>query len=122
MWYSAYNVGWERLVALLRPAGGGLMWRSSKADVAAELGLPPQRERLTPLSLSAIERHFYHRQHQARVFTFAKFSQMTVSALPRLALFTCRMDAKMYPIACIAGLIPCSHGLCPKCQIAGREQ
>lgn len=42
------------------------MWRSSKADVAAELGLPPQRERLTALQLSAVERHFYNRQHQAR--------------------------------------------------------
>lgn len=56
--------GRERLVQLLRPASGGLMWRSSKADVAAELGLPPQQERLTPMALSAIERHFYRRQHQ----------------------------------------------------------
>ncbi len=53
-------------MAALRPAAGGLMWRSSKADVAAELGLPPQRERLTALQLSAVERHFYNRQHQAR--------------------------------------------------------
>ncbi len=67
-------------MALLRPAGGGLMWRSSKADVASELGLPPQRERLTPLSLSAIERHFYHRQHQARIF-IVFFLETFVSAL-----------------------------------------
>lgn len=51
-------------MGILRPAGGGLMWRSSKADVAAELGLPPQHERCTPLQLSAVERHFYNRQHQ----------------------------------------------------------
>ena len=55
---------WALLVGILRPAGGGLMWRSSKADVAAELGLPPQHERATPLQLSAVERHFYNRQHQ----------------------------------------------------------
>jgi SNF2-related domain len=55
---------WALLVGILRPAGGGLMWRSSKADVAAELGLPPQHERCTPLQLSAVERHFYNRQHQ----------------------------------------------------------
>lgn len=53
-------------MSVLRPAGGGLMWRNSKADVTAELGLPPQRLRTTPLALSGIERHFYHRQHQAR--------------------------------------------------------
>lgn len=55
-------------MGILRPAGGGLMWRSSKADVAGELGLPPQHERATPLQLSAVERHFYNRQHQVQVF------------------------------------------------------
>lgn len=34
--------GRARLLSLLRPALGGLLWRSSKADVAHELGLPPQ--------------------------------------------------------------------------------
>ena len=51
-------------MAVLRPGGGGLMWRTAKADVAAELGLPPQHARLARLALSAIERHFYNRQHQ----------------------------------------------------------
>lgn len=51
-------------MAALRPGGGGLMWRTAKADVAAELGLPPQHARLARLALSAIERHFYNRQHQ----------------------------------------------------------
>ncbi|KAK9810177.1 hypothetical protein WJX72_006177 [[Myrmecia] bisecta] len=55
--------GRARLLALLEPAHGGLLWRSSKADVAAELGLPPQHHRLTMLPLSKIERHFYDRQH-----------------------------------------------------------
>ncbi len=50
----------------LRPAEGGLLWRTAKADVAHELGLPPQSGRTALLQLSAIERHFYMRQHQAR--------------------------------------------------------
>ena len=56
--------GRARLLAALRPGGGGLMWRTAKADVADELGLPPQHARLSRLGLSAIERHFYNRQHQ----------------------------------------------------------
>ncbi|CAL8467045.1 g6581 [Coccomyxa elongata] len=56
--------GRRRLMAQLRPAEGGLFWRTSKADVAHELALPPQSHRTTFLTLSAIERHFYMRQHQ----------------------------------------------------------
>ena len=37
-----------------------------QADVAEELGLPPQRSVTTRLRLSAIERHFYRRQHKVR--------------------------------------------------------
>lgn len=39
------------------------MWRSTKAQVADELGLPPQDERLTWLKFSPIEAHFYRQQH-----------------------------------------------------------
>ena len=53
-----------RLLELLRPAVGGLLWRSAKADVKNELGIPPQHHHLTSLRFSAIERHFYARQHQ----------------------------------------------------------
>lgn len=53
-----------RLLAVLKPALGGIMWRTAKRDVAAELGVPPQRHSLVTLRLSAIERHFYQRQHQ----------------------------------------------------------
>jgi hypothetical protein len=60
------HAGRARLLSALRPGGGGLMWRTAKADVAHELGLPPQHARLSRLALSAIERHFYARQHQAR--------------------------------------------------------
>lgn len=52
-------------MAVLRPAEGGLLWRTAKADVEHELMLPPQSHRTTFLTLSAIERHFYMRQHQA---------------------------------------------------------
>ena len=58
-----------RLMMLLRPAVGGLLWRSSKADVKEELGIPPQHHHLTNLDFSAIERHFYGRQHQDCVGT-----------------------------------------------------
>lgn len=53
-----------RLLHLLRPASGGLLWRSAKADVKAELGIPSQYHHLTNLKFNAIERHFYARQHQ----------------------------------------------------------
>lgn len=42
----------------------GLMWRSTKAQVADELGLPPQDERLDWLRFSPIEAHFYRQQHE----------------------------------------------------------
>jgi len=41
----------------------GLMWRSTKAQVADELGLPPQDERFAWLRFSPIEAHFYRQQH-----------------------------------------------------------
>lgn len=43
-----------------------MLWRTRKADVAQELGIPPQRETVTWLRLNAIERHFYGRQHTVR--------------------------------------------------------
>jgi E3 ubiquitin-protein ligase SHPRH len=49
------------LLRALRP----LLWRNSKTNVAAELGLPPQAEHTTTLRLSAVEAHFYRRQHAA---------------------------------------------------------
>ena len=48
----------------LRPAAGGLLWRTSKADVADELGIPPQSQKISSLHMSPVERHFYARQHQ----------------------------------------------------------
>ena len=58
-------------MAQLKPAEGGIFWRTSKADVAHELALPPQSHRTTFLTLSAIERHFYMRQHQANTLLHA---------------------------------------------------
>ncbi|KAK9861981.1 hypothetical protein WJX84_009317 [Apatococcus fuscideae] len=62
---SGQTIGKEQLLQILSPVQGGLMWRNSMADVAADLGLPPQHQVMTTLQLSAIERHFYTRQHQA---------------------------------------------------------
>ena len=61
----------DRLLAALAPARGGLLWRSSKADVAGELRLPPQRQASTALTLSAVERHFYDLAHD-RTARFAR--------------------------------------------------
>lgn len=37
------------------------MWRTAKADVSREMGIPPQHHHTTTLRLSAIERHWYNR-------------------------------------------------------------
>jgi len=57
------TAGKARLLTLLKPSQGGLLWRTAKADVAHELGLPPQHQHTSSLQFSAIERHFYSRQH-----------------------------------------------------------
>lgn len=44
-----------------------IMWRSSKVHVWDELQLPPQEERVSWLSFSPIEEHFYQRQHETCV-------------------------------------------------------
>ncbi|KAI3882577.1 hypothetical protein MKX03_010696 [Papaver bracteatum] len=44
-----------------------IMWRSSKADVADELQLPPQNNSVAWLTFSAVEAHFYQRQHETCV-------------------------------------------------------
>ncbi len=56
--------GKARLLSVLRPAEGGLLWRTAKVDVVHELKLPQQTHRLTYLTLNAIERHFYIAQHK----------------------------------------------------------
>jgi hypothetical protein len=61
--YSCMTAGRARLLTLLKPSQGGLLWRTAKADVAHELGLPPQHQHTSSLQFSAIERHFYSRQH-----------------------------------------------------------
>ncbi|PWA98308.1 Helicase, C-terminal [Artemisia annua] len=48
-----------------------IMWRSSKSHVAEELMLPPQEECLSWLSFTAIEEHFYQRQHET-CLTYAR--------------------------------------------------
>ena len=57
------HAGRARLLSILKPSEGGLLWRTAKADVADELGLPPQHQQTSSLQFSAIERHFYSRQH-----------------------------------------------------------
>lgn len=59
-----YESALRRLINLLKPSVGGLMWRSSKLDVADELNLPEQITCPTRLDFSKIERHFYSRQYE----------------------------------------------------------
>eukprot|EP00850_Spirogloea_muscicola_P012812 SM000084S23148 [mRNA] locus=s84:552074:559947:+ [translate_table: standard] len=58
-----YQDGDKRAAQLARALFGELMWRTPKADVASELGLPPQRSVLSCLRFSAVEAHFYRQQH-----------------------------------------------------------
>lgn len=44
-----------------------IMWRSSKIHVADELQLPPQEVCISWLTFSAVEKHFYQRQHETCV-------------------------------------------------------
>ena len=60
-----YEWALSRLIKLLKPSLGGIMWRSSKKDVAHELRLPTQTACHNKLRFSNIEKHFYDRQHQA---------------------------------------------------------
>lgn len=53
--------GLDTLLSLMSPARGGLLWRTAKADVLGEMGLPAQCHHTTILRLSAIERHWYNR-------------------------------------------------------------
>ena len=62
---GAYLHALTRLIKLLKPGLGGIMWRSSKKDVAHELRLPHQTECHNKLRFSNIEKHFYHKQHQS---------------------------------------------------------
>lgn len=59
-----YEAGLSRLVKLLKPSLGGLMWRSSKADVSHEICIPKQNLCTSEIRFSNIEKHFYERQHQ----------------------------------------------------------
>ncbi|GAQ81004.1 hypothetical protein KFL_000680200 [Klebsormidium nitens] len=58
--YEAGHVAAKRRAHVFLRA---LMWRNSKADVQDEIGLPPQQERIDRLRFSAVEAHFYRRQH-----------------------------------------------------------
>ena len=61
---EGYKAALSRLVKLLKPSLGGLMWRSSKSDVAHEMCIPKQHVCSTKIRFSNIEKHFYDRQHQ----------------------------------------------------------
>ncbi|XP_028837995.1 E3 ubiquitin-protein ligase SHPRH isoform X1 [Denticeps clupeoides] len=43
---------------------GKLLWRSAKKDVIDQIQVPPQMEEIHWLTFSAVEGHFYNRQHE----------------------------------------------------------
>jgi hypothetical protein len=63
--------GVSGLLRLLCPVTGGLMWRTAKAEVSGEMGIPPQHHHTTVLRLSAIERHWYNRYVRAALHVCA---------------------------------------------------
>ena len=64
LWSRALAVnGLDRLTLLF----DGLLWRNTKADVREELNLPKRQEHVHTLSFTAIERHFYNKQHDQAV-------------------------------------------------------
>ena len=95
----ALFAGKERLLHILSPVCGGLMWRNSMADVADDLGLPPQHQRKTDLQLSAIERHFYTRQHQA-------CNPLALSFWPHAARFGTHCYDFLAHVVIVAGVEP----------------
>lgn len=62
---EGYKAALSRLIKLLKPSYGGVMWRSSKVDVAGEICIPKQSTSCSSVSFSNIEKHFYDKQHQA---------------------------------------------------------
>lgn len=56
-----------------------VMWRSSKVHVADELQIPPQEECVSWLKFSAIEEHFYSRQHE----TCVSYAREVIETLKR---------------------------------------
>lgn len=58
----------ERLLSILQPAAGGVMWRTSKNSVAAELGIPEQEHVEQHLTLTAVEWHNYRYDRDQHVY------------------------------------------------------
>lgn len=83
-------VAFSRLLRVLRPALGGIMWRSAKRDVVNELQLPLQSCSVTHLALSAVERHWYTRQHQVGLER-----QMGTTANCTLAFACCALQSPL---------------------------
>lgn len=53
------HVATDRLLSILQPSSGGIMWRTSKNSVARELGIPEQEHVEEHLTLTAVEWHAY---------------------------------------------------------------
>ncbi|GAX82125.1 hypothetical protein CEUSTIGMA_g9553.t1 [Chlamydomonas eustigma] len=119
--------GMRNLVQLLRPSSkvpggsrgscggdsGGLMWRTAKSDVSQELNIPPQRSATTVLRFSAVERHFYRRQHKACITDVkaaipADVLKLAMSLSKQAATSDINVDAKPVASKSTAAL-PSSH-------------
>ncbi|MCO5578792.1 hypothetical protein L7F22_032638 [Adiantum nelumboides] len=76
-------------------------WRSSKADVSHELGLPRQEDLSTWLTFSPVEAHFYRRQHERcakRALEVMRGNITTTNSLRERTLNPSEVSKIMHPL------------------------
>ncbi|XP_004455806.2 E3 ubiquitin-protein ligase SHPRH isoform X1 [Dasypus novemcinctus] len=77
----------------------GILWRSAKKDVLDQIQIPPQTEEVHRLRFSPVERHFYHRQHEACCQdAVAKLRKIADWALRLSSLDRRTVSAILYPL------------------------
>ncbi|XP_076999512.1 E3 ubiquitin-protein ligase SHPRH isoform X1 [Tamandua tetradactyla] len=76
-----------------------ILWRSAKKDVIDQIQIPPQTEEMHRLRFSPVERHFYHRQHEACCQdAVAKLRKIADWALKLSSLDRRTVSSILYPL------------------------
>ena len=118
--FSFVCTGKARLLSVLRPAEGGLLWRTARADVLGQIGLPPQTHRMTYLTLNAIERHFYLAQHKVHALLYVSAAHelqcdgLNIADGAAAADSACNMPERR-SLVCVRVLIPVRSPVCGSC-------